>query len=556
MLQFSLFKRLLIIVTCVAGVIFAAPNFFYDKVEKHNDAKGLLEQGEALTAEQQVQYDAWPNWLPSQIVNLGLDLRGGAHVLVEVAVADVYKDRLDSLWPEVRDTLREDRDTIGSVVRAESADDELRIEIGNPEAMARAVEIANGLTRPVVSLSGAGSRDFEVTSEDGLLVIRISEAERVALDDRTMQQSLEIIRRRVDEAGTREPSIQRQGADRILVQVPGIGSAEELLDLIGRTAKLEFLRVEQRTSNADANPGIGNVILPSIDPDEAGIYYILEEGAVVGGDELDDAKLGFDQNGSPAVEFRFNPAGGRKFGEYTAANVGNLFAIVLDNEVISAPRINQPIPGGAGIITGNFTVESATQLAILLRAGALPAEITPLEQRTVGPDLGQESIDAGKIATVVAFVAVLIFMILSYGLFGLFADIALLLNVALIFTLLSVIGATLTLPGIAGIVLTIGMAVDANVLVFERIREELKGGKRPARAIELGYEKAISAIVDANITTLIAAVILFAIGSGPVKGFAVTLGFGIVTSVFTAIWVTRLMIALWLERRKPKTIEV
>ncbi len=554
MLQFSLVKRVLITAVCVAGVIFSAPNFFYGKVEKHNDAKALLEQGNALTVEQQADFDAWPNWLPTQVVNLGLDLRGGAHVLVEVAVADVYKDRLDSLWPEIRDTLRTERDVIGSVVQAESADDELRIEIGNPEALDRALELAQGLTRPVVSITGAGSRDFDISIESGQLVVRISEAERIALDDRTMQQSLEIIRRRVDEAGTREPSIQRQGAERILVQVPGIGSAEELLDLIGRTAKLEFLHVVQRTSNPDVRPGVGNIVVPSLD--EPGVYYVLEEGAVVGGDELDDAKLGFDQNGQPAVEFRFNPAGGRKFGEYTAANVGNPFAIVLDNEVISAPRINQVIPGGAGIITGNFTVESATQLAILLRAGALPAEITPLEQRTVGPELGQDSIDAGKTATIVAFVAVLIFMVLAYGLFGIFANIALLLNVALIFSLLSMIGATLTLPGIAGIVLTIGMAVDANVLVFERIREELKAGRKAARAIELGYERAISAIVDANITTLIAAGILFAIGSGPVKGFAVTLGLGIVTSVFTAIWVTRMMIAIWLDWRKPKTIEV
>lgn len=554
MLQFSIFKRLSILAICIAGIVFSAPNFLYNKVEKHNDAAALVEIGATLTAEQQSEYDAWPSWAPSKIVNLGLDLRGGAHLLVEVAVEDVHNDRLDAIWPEIRDTLREERDTIGSVVRTEAPDDELRIEIGNIEETEHALELANSLSRPVVSLTGAGARDFEMSIEDGLLVVRISEAEKIALNDRTMLQSLEIIRRRVDEAGTREPSIQRQGADRILVQVPGIGSAEELLDLIGRTAKLDFMHVIDRTSNADARPGVGNTIYPSVD--EPGIYYIVDASPVVGGDELDDAKLGFDQAGQAAVEFRFNPAGGRKFGEYTAQNVNNPFAIVLDEEVISAPRINQAILGGSGIITGNFTVENATQLAILLRAGALPAEITPLEQRTVGPELGQDSIDAGKIATIVAFAAVLVFMVLSYGIFGLFADIALVLNVALIFTLLAVIGATLTLPGIAGIVLTIGMAVDANVLVFERIREELKAGRRPARAIELGYEKAISAIVDANITTLIAAIILFAIGSGPVKGFAVTLGFGIVTSVFTAIWVTRLIISIWLNRSKPKTIEV
>ncbi len=554
MLQFSLVKRLLILVVCVAGVFFAFPNAFYEKVEKYNDAVALQDIGGTLTPEQQAELTSWPSYLPSKIVNLGLDLRGGAHVLVEVAVEDVHKDRLDSFWPELRNTLSAERDVVGTVARIDDVEDQLQVEVGNVDALDRAAEIARTLTRPVVSLTGAGANDFDVSIDGETLVIEISEAEKVALNDRTMQQSLEIIRRRVDEAGTREPSIQRQGADRILVQVPGLGSAEELLDLIGRTAKLEFMHVVSVTSNPDARPGAGNILLPSIDI--PGTYYVVERSPVVGGDELDDAKLGFDQVGAPAVEFRFNPSGGRKFGEYTAQNVNNPFAIVLDGEVISAPNIRQPIPGGSGIISGNFTVDSATQLAILLRAGALPAEITPLEQRTVGPELGQDSIDAGKIATIVAFVAVLIFMVLSYGLFGLFADIALLLNVALIFTLLSVVGATLTLPGIAGIVLTIGMAVDANVLVFERIREELKGGKKPIRAIELGYEKALSAIVDANVTTLIAAVILFAFGSGPVKGFAVTLGFGIVTSVFTAIWVTRMIIAIWIDRRKPKTIEI
>jgi preprotein translocase subunit SecD len=256
------------------------------------------------------------------------------------------------------------------------------------------------------------------------------------------------------------------------------------------------------------------------------------------------------------VSFRFNPTGARKFGDYTAENIGSPFAIVLDDEVISAPVIQAHIAGGSGIITGRFSVEESTNLAVLLRAGALPAELTFLEERTIGPELGQDSIEAGRIACIVAFVGVLIFMFLSYGTFGVFANIALIINVGLIFGLLSLIGATLTLPGIAGIVLTIGMAVDANVLVFERIREELKSAKGPARAIELGYEKALSAILDANITTFITAVILFAVGSGPVRGFAITLGLGILTSVFTAIFVTRVVIVMWFERRRPKTIEV
>jgi len=554
MLQFSLWKKGLIWALCLMGIVFTTPNIFYSKVEKANDARALVESGVVATPEMEADLAAWPEFMPASLVNLGLDLRGGAHLLVEVAVEDVYADRLDGMWPEVRDALREVKDDVGSVRRIDSDPSELRIRIGTPEGMPKALQVVGDLTRPVVTLTGAGSRDFEVSNEGDVIVFTLSEAEKVAMDDRTMQQSLEIIRRRVDEAGTREPTIQRQGADRILVQVPGIGSAEELLDLIGRTAKLSFLSVIQRTTNPDVRAGTGNVVYP--DASEEGVYYVLDRVAVVTGDQLVDAQPTFDQNGRPAVNFRFNPAGGRKFGVYTAENIGNPFAIALDGEVISAPTIQSHIPGGSGIITGNFTVEESTRLAILLRAGALPAEITVLEQRTVGPELGQDSIDAGKTATVVAFVLVLIFMGISYGTFGIFANIALILNVTMIFALLSTIGATLTLPGIAGIVLTIGMAVDANVLVFERIREELKSGKGPARAIELGYQKALSAIIDANVTTLIAAAILFAIGSGPVRGFAVTLGLGIVTSVFTAIWVTRLMVATWLSVRKPKKIEV
>jgi len=336
--------------------------------------------------------------------------------------------------------------------------------------------------------------------------------------------------------------------------VPGIGSAAELKEIIGTTAKLTFNPVVSVTGDAQAEPGPRNVLLPSRDNPEE--FYVVERTPVVTGEQLTDAQPSFDQNGLPAVNFRFNPSGARLFGDYTAENIGSPFAIVLDDEVISAPVIQSHIPGGSGIITGNFTVESSTQLAVLLRAGALPAEMTFLEERTIGPELGQDSIEAGRIACLVALGAVLVFMALSYGLFGVFANVALLLNVALIFGILSLIGGTLTLPGIAGIVLTIGMAVDANVLVFERIREELKTARGPARAIEQGYARALSAIIDANITTFIVAAILFTLGAGPVRGFAVTLGIGIITSVFTAIFVTRLLVLTWFERRRPKTIEV
>ncbi|MDX5401942.1 MAG: protein translocase subunit SecD [Rhodobacterales bacterium] len=557
MLQIDLWKRLLIWLTVAVGLALALPNGFYSRVESANDARAALEAMPPGATDPALEAQAaqWPSFLPSFLVNLGLDLRGGAHLLAEVRVADVYESRLQGMWPDVRDLLREERDTVGTIRLQPSAPDELRVRLNErPDQVERAAALVRGLARPVPTLTGAGANDIDVSVDGADVVIRLSEAEREATDDRTVQQSLEIIRRRIDEVGTREPTIQRQGADRILIQVPGVGSAAELKEIIGTTAQLTFQPVVTRTTNPDMPAGAGNELVPSLD--EEGQFYVLEQAPVVTGEELVDAQPAFDQNGRPAVNFRFNPTGARKFGDYTAANIGNPFAIVLDNEVISAPVIQSHIPGGSGIITGNFTVEESTQLAVLLRAGALPAGLDFLEERTIGPELGADSIEAGKIASIVAGIAVLAFMILSYGLFGVFANIALIINVGLIFGLLSLVGATLTLPGIAGIVLTIGMAVDANVLVFERIREELKTAKGPARAIDLGYEKALSAIVDANITTFMTALILYVMGSGPVRGFAITLGLGIMTSVFTAIFVTRLIIVIWFERRRPKTIEV
>ncbi|MDG1788791.1 MAG: protein translocase subunit SecD [Paracoccaceae bacterium] len=554
MLQIDLWKRILIVATCVIGLFLALPNAFYTRVETHNDAlKALSAAGQADQTGAAVSTD-WPGFLPSALVNLGLDLRGGAHLLAEVQVSDVYASRMQAMWPEVRNALRAERAVIGTIRLQPSEPDRLEVKISQPEGTERAIEVVRSLARPVVSVSSVGETDIVVSAQDGVLQVQLSEAEKLATDDRTVKQALEIIRRRIDEVGTREPTIQRQGTSRILIQVPGIGSASELKAIIGTTAQLTFQPVVGRASGVDAPAGSGNEILPSLD--EEGVFFKLEKAPVVTGEELVDAQPSFDQNGRPAVSFRFNTSGARKFGNYTAENIGNPFAIVLDDEVISAPVIQSHIAGGSGIITGRFTVEETTNLAVLLRAGALPAGLDFLEERTIGPELGADSIQAGKLACVVAFAAVLGFMILSYGLFGVFANIALIVNVGLIFGLLSLIGATLTLPGIAGIVLTIGMAVDANVLIFERIREELKSARGPARAIELGYEKALSAILDANITTFITAVILFAMGSGPVRGFAITLGLGILTSVFTAIFVTRLMIVVWFENRRPKTIEV
>jgi preprotein translocase subunit SecD len=551
----SLWKRVLILLVCGWGIVAGLPNLFYSRVEQHNDALAAIEAaGGTATPELEAARAEWPDFLPSALMNLGLDLRGGAHLLAEVKVEDVYKTRIDAMWPEVRDALRDLRDQVGNVRRAPSPDGVLRATIENPDGMAAALDAVRGLGGSVVTLTGVGESTIDVTAEGNDIVVQLSEAEKRATDERTLQQSLEIIRRRVDQAGTREPTIQRQGEDRILIQVPGIGSAQELKDLIGTTAKLTFNAVVSRTTDAGANAGPRNLLLPSMD--EEGVYYIVEETPVVSGEDLVDAQPSFDQNGQPAVSFRFDTTGARKFGDYTAANIGAPFAIVLDNEVISAPVIQSHIPGGSGIITGSFTVEDSTNLAILLRAGALPAEMNFLEERTIGPELGQDSIDAGKIAAIGAGVAVAVYMVASYGLFGIFANIALVINMALIFAALSAVGGTLTLPGIAGIVLTIGMAVDANVLVFERIREELRQNKNAARAIELGYERALSAIIDANITTFITAVVLFTVGAGPVRGFAITLGIGIITSVFTAILVTRVLVELWYGWRRPATVVV
>ncbi len=554
MLHIPLWRRLLIILVCVAGVGLAVPNLFYGQVERHNDAVKQIDGG-LSTPELEADAALWPSFLPSGLVNLGLDLRGGAHLLAEVDTAAVYDQRMESMWPDVRDVLSTARDTVGFVTRVPGGPGELRVRISNVDGLERALELVRGLARPVATLTGAGATDLDIKADTDTIIVSLSEAERVATDERTLAQSLEIVRRRIDEVGTREPTIVRQGQNRILIEVPGVGSAQEVKDLIGATAALTFQPVVRVVDAATAQTSNANeIVVPSVEnPTTA---YVLERTPVVTGEELVDAQPAFDQNGRPAVNFRFNPTGARKFGDYTAENIGQPFAIVLDNGVISAPVIQSHITGGSGIITGSFTIEQSTNLAVLLRAGALPTKLTFLEERTIGPELGQDSIDSGQKAAAVGFGAVVLFMILTYGLWGWFASFALVVNVGLIFGALSLTGQVLTLPGIAGIVLTMGMAVDANVLVYERIREELKTAKGPARAIELGYERAFSAIADSNITTFFTAVILFVLGAGPVRGFAVTLGLGIITSVFTAIFVTRLIIVTWFHWKRPKSIEV
>ena len=546
MLKFPLWKILLILMPCLWGIYSFSPHFFYSQVEKYNDLKksGLVETQKPLLESQ-----LWYDWAPSDLVNLGLDLRGGAHVLVEVNLEDVYSERIQNFWPEIRKNLRAIRNEVGSFSQEVSAlNDSLIITISKKEGIEKAISFLNK------ELSSKNSILEILRFEDNKIKVSFDEQEKRKIDNQTMDQSLEIIRRRVDEAGTREPTIQKQGSRRILIQVPGLGSAEELLQLIGRTAKLTFHPVIKNSVSCEKKPGITSIIVENFDDIDNCLE--LEKKFVVSGSQLTNAQPSFDQNNRPAVSFQFNPVGGRKFGEYTKNNIGNPFAIVLDKQVISAPIIQSYIPGGAGIITGNFSVDESNRLAILLRAGALPAAIQVLEQRTVGPELGADSIKSGKIAAIIAGILVLLFMIASYGLFGLFANVGLIFNIALIFSIMAYFAATLTLPGIAGIVLTIGMAVDANVLIFERIKEEIKTNKSLYRAIELGYEKALTSIIDANVTTFIAAVILFSLGSGPIKGFSVTLGIGIMTSVFTAVYLTRLLISIYFGFKKPKILNL
>lgn len=552
MLQIPLWKRLVILGLVAFGLLLAMPNAFYNRVESHNDALARIEKTGVTTPEDKAAVAGWPSWLPSKVMALGLDLRGGAHLLGQIHLEDVYKARMSALWPELRDELAANRDQIGAVRRVAGPEDQLIIEIGNPDALSAAVTIARKFATPVTTLTGAGQSDLSASGSGNRITVQITDAEKTAMADRTVQQTLEIVRRRVDEVGTREPTIMRQGTDRVLIQVPGIGSAEELKALIGTTAKLTFNPVIGRGTDPNARPGAGNIVVPSMD--EPGVFYTLEERPVVTGEDLTDARPSFDQNGLPAVDFRFGPQGAKRFGAFTSANVGQPFAIVLDDQVISAPVIRQAITTGSGQISGAMDITESTQLAVLLRAGALPAEMTFLEERTIGPELGQDSIDAGRLASIIGTVVVVVYMIASYGLFGTFASIAVLANIAIIIGVMSVMGATLTLPGIAGIVLTVGTAVDANVIIYERIREELRRGARVIKAIDTGFNDAMSAIIDANVTTFIAALVMFFLGSGPVKGFAVTLTIGIATSVFTAIYFTRLMIIVWIKWRKPQEL--
>jgi protein-export membrane protein SecD len=426
--------------------------------------------------------------------------------------------------------------------------------------MAEALRRLRELAAPLASaLLSGGAQDLEVSEgEDQRIEVRLVPQAIQEIKAAAVSQSIEIVRRRIDELGTREPTIQRQGLERIIVQVPGESDPQRILGLLRTTAKMNFHMVDTTVTISEAIAGRvppGSLLLPSEDATEQ--FVLVYRQAAITGDRLTNSGVSTDQQtGEPVVTFRFDSAGARRFADLSRDNVGRRFAIVLDNVVISAPVIREPILGGSGQISGNFTFETANNLSILLRSGALPAPVTPLEQRSVGPDLGADSIAAGQMAALIGFAAVIVFMVVCYSLFGLLANIALILNIILIAGALSLLGATLTLPGVAGVVLTIGMAVDANVLIFERIREEVVAGKSPINAVEAGYSRALGTILDANITTLIAAIILFWLGSGPVRGFSVTLAIGIVTSVFTAFTVTRLFVVTWLRRQHKPVLPI
>jgi preprotein translocase subunit SecD len=533
MLYFTRWKALAIILTALVVCLCAVPNFFPEATVK-----------------------GWPAWAQRRLV-LGLDLQGGSYLLLEVDSNYVKKEKLEQIRDDVRRTLRDAKiGYTGLAVRNDAVEVRVSRESDAPTALAKLRE----LSQPLGGLIGSsGQRSLEATDAGGGLIrITVPQAAITERIRQTIEQSIQIVERRVNQLGTVEPVIQRQGQDRILVQVPGLQDPSRLKELLGKTAKMEFRMVDTTVPPDQAQQGRvppdSEVLMSSTSPK---IPYVIKKQILVSGGDLTDAQPGFDQrSGEPIVSFRFNTSGSRKFAQATSENVGQPFAIVLDNEVISAPVIREPITGGSGQISGSFTVQQANDLAILLRAGALPAPLTVIEERTVGPGLGQDSIEKGELAAYVGSIMVIVFMLVTYRLFGVFANIAVAINVAMIFGVLSLLNATLTLPGIAGIVLTVGIAVDSNVLIYERIREELRGGRNAISAIDAGFRRALSTILDSNITTFIAAAVLFYIGTGPVRGFAVTLGIGIITTVFTAFTLTRLIVAWWVRWKRPQTVPI
>ncbi len=511
----SRWKFLSVIIVCGLGILFSFPNVVSPDTRKN-----------------------WPDWLQST-VNLGLELRGGSHLQFEVDFKDAEKDHLLTLLSDVRKALR--KENLGYK--------NLRVENGYLRFELRDEDERNKVFSTIKKLDPAISADIEFRKTVNLHYNEQAiEARRKAI----LEQSKEVIRRRIDETGTKEPAIFTQGKDRIIVQLPGVDDPKEVKRRIGKTAKLTFRLVDHSVAPNSSYAPAGSELLSETLSNGQTVLIAVKKNIEVSGDQLTDAQATNSQNGQPAVALKFNSAGARKFADMSARNLKKQFAIVLDNQVISAPVFQEVIPDGSGQISGSFTLKEAHELALLLRAGSLPAPLKVVEERTIGPSLGADSVADGKTATILAFVLVAVFMLLFYSTFGFFANIALIFNLILLFAGLSLLQATLTLPGIAGIAMTIGMAVDANVLIYERIKEELRAGTKSLRAIESGFKRAMSTIIDANLTTLIGAAVLYEFGSGPIRGFGVTLALGIIISMFTALTVTKTLVALWF-RNWPNT---
>ena len=539
MLHFTRLKSLSILFVCLVSVLFALPNLFTKE-----------------------QLASWPRFLPTKQMPLGLDLQGGAHLLLAMDTNKLRQEWLRTMRDDARRNLRDAKlfpTGVGIV------GNQVQVRLAKPEEADQAVRELRKLVQQLGSaILGTGGEDISIAKGEGGLITLTPTAQ--GLQHRIISAAgaaIETVNRRINALGTAESTVVRQGADRILVQYPGLSDTKVLKDLLGQTAKLSFHEVHPTMTADEARQGRTpsgyRIFSASERGDEQGVSYLLRETPVVPGENLVDAQPGFDQRtNEPIISFRFDQAGARRFGRFTQENVNRPFAIVLDDKVLSAPVIREPILGGSGQISGSFTVETANTLAVQLRSGALPVKLTIAEERTVGPSLGADSIDAGKLASIVGGGISMLMVIIAYGTFGVFAVLGLIMNGTMVVALMSAVGTTLTLPGIAGLVLTVGMAVDSNVIIYERIREELRAGKSAVSAIDAGFNRAITTILDSQLTTLAAAIIMFWLGSGPIRGFAVTLSIGIFTSIFTAVTVTRLLVALWLRsaRAKPGKIEV
>jgi protein-export membrane protein SecD len=534
-LQVSFWSRLFTLIVLLAGILIALPNALPENVRAR-----------------------MPKFLPSQAVNLGLDLQGGSYLLLQVDFDQVTRDRVESLTGDIRAALRKAHIQATDL---NSHGDTVSVRITDAASLDQARTLIQGLNPSMAgSVLSLGGKQYQMTEPGGgVFSLQMTDAYKTLTRQQVMDQSIEVVRRRIDELGTREPDINRAGDDRILVQVPGLQDPTQLKAILGKTAKMSFQLVDEQANPMALVAPIGDEILPlqGRNKNEPATKIVVERRILVSGDRLTDASQGFDsQTGQPEVDFRLDSVGAKQFGDVSTQHVGHRFAIVLDKQVISAPVIENPILGGSGRITGAGSAEEANNLAILLRAGALPAPLQVVEERTVGAALGADSIKAGRYSAITGLGLVALFMVLRYGLFGLFADLALTLNVVLLLAALTAFGATLTLPGIAGIVLTMGMAVDANVLIFERIREEQRNGRGILASIDTGFRRAMATIIDANMTHLIASLILFELGTGFVKGFAVTLAVGIITSFFTAVMVTRLIVITWLNAARPRKLTI